>query len=233
MIMPAGQDIAALFSSISGRYDFLNHFLSLNIDKRWRKKLVQFSTAAPNAKVLDICTGTGDIIIEFAKTNDSTKCFGVDFSEKMLEVAKNKIQRSQLSNHIELKKADALDLPFESDSFDIAFMGFGLRNITDTAKAIQEAVRVLKKGGKFFILEFSPKQIGPTGWLYKNYLKFIIPILGGFISGDKKAYRHLATSIPDFLEPEKLSQLMQAQGCTNIKTTPLTSGIAYIYEGTK
>ena len=231
--MPAANDIAALFSSICGRYDFLNHFLSLNIDKRWRKKLVQLSGDSGEIEVLDICTGTGDIVIEYAKRNNSSKCFGVDFSEKMLEAAQKKIEKSGLGDQIQLRKGDATELGFEDDRFDIAFMGFGLRNISDTAKAVQEAMRVLKKGGRFFILEFSPKQIGIGGWLYKNYLKFIIPVLGGYISGDKKAYRHLASSISDFLEPEKVSQLMQDNGYTNIKTTALTSGIAYIYEGTK
>ena len=114
-----------------------------------------------------------------------------------------------------------------------AFMGFGLRNLGDTAKGIRESIRVLKKGGKLFILEFSPVQTGLTGWLYKNYLKVIIPVLGGYISGDKNAYRYLAASIPDFLEPQNVLQLMKAQGYVNIKATSLTSGIAYIYEGTK
>ena len=103
----------------------------------------------------------------------------------------------------------------------------------DTVKVIRETVRVLKKGGKVFILEFSPVQSGLTGWFYKNYLKFIVPVLGGYISGDNNAYRYLAASIPDFLEPEKVLQLMKAQGYMNIKATALTNGIAYIYEGTK
>ena len=231
--MPKTQDIAALFSSISPRYDFLNHFLSLNTDKIWRRKLIGLSKISPDAKVLDICTGTGDILIEFAKKSGSSQCFGVDFSGKMLKFAEKKAKKLNLSQKIHLIKADATDIPLEDDYFDTVFMGFGLRNIADTAKAIQETIRVLKKDGKVFILEFSPRQTGLIGFFYRFYLKFVIPTLGGFISGDSKAYRYLSTSIPDFLKPEKVLQLMKAQGYTNIKATKLTNGIAYIYEGTK
>jgi len=231
--MPANRDIAALFSSISGRYDFLNHFLSLNIDKMWRKKLVRSLGVSADHRVLDVCTGTGDIVIEFAKNSKSSQCFGIDFSGKMLEIAQRKVEKSGLGRRIRLMQADAMNIPFDEEFFDVVFMGFGMRNLPDTAKGIQETIRVLKKGGKVLILEFSPRQSGLAGWFYKIYLKFVVPVLGGYISGDSNAYRYLATSIPDFLEPEKVSQLMKAQGYTNIKATPLTSGIVYIYEGTK
>ncbi|MHC4222151.1 MAG: bifunctional demethylmenaquinone methyltransferase/2-methoxy-6-polyprenyl-1,4-benzoquinol methylase UbiE, partial [Planctomycetota bacterium] len=209
--MPKPQDIAALFSSISPRYDFLNHFLSLNTDKIWRRRLINLSNTCPEAKILDICTGTGDIVIEFAKKSGSSQCFGVDISEKMLELAQKKVDKAGLSQKISLTQADAIDIPFDEGVFDTVFMGFGLRNIADTTKAIQETIRVLKRDGKIFILEFSPRQTGLIGWFYKFYLKFIIPTLGGWISGDSKAYRYLSTSIPDFLEPEKVLQLMKAQ----------------------
>jgi len=225
--------MADLFSSISGRYDFLNHLLSLNIDKMWRKKLVTLSTASVDTRILDVCTGTGDIAIEFAKSNRSSQCFGIDISEKMLAIAQTKIEKARLDQRVSLLKADAMDIPFDDGFFDAVFMGFGLRNLPDITKGIQETIRVLKKGGKVFILEFSPRQSGLTGWLYKNYLKFIVPVIGGCISGDRKAYRYLVSSIPAFLEPEKVSKIMKAQGYTNIKATPLTGAIAYIYEGTK
>ncbi len=231
--MLASPDIAALFSSISGRYDFLNHLLSLNIDKMWRKKLVRLSSVFAGARILDICTGTGDIVIEFAKSNSSSQCFAIDISEKMLAIAQVKIKKAGLNQQIRLMQADAMHIPFDENFFDVAFMGFGLRNLGDTVKGIRETVRVLKKGGKVFILEFSPVQSGLTGWFYKNYLKFVVPVLGGYISGDNNAYRYLAASIGDFLEPENVLQLMKAQGYMNIKATALTNGIAYIYEGTK
>ncbi len=155
--MLASPDIAALFSSISGRYDFLNHLLSLNIDKMWRKKLVRFSSVFAGARILDICTGTGDIVIEFAKSNSSSQCFGLDISEKMLTIAQMKIEKAGLNQQIRLMQGDAMHIPFDEDLFDVAFMGFGLRNLGDTAKGIRETVRVLKKGGKVFILEFSPR----------------------------------------------------------------------------
>ena len=231
--MPTVQDIAALFSSISGRYDFLNHFLSLNIDKRWRKKLVRLSNVSAATRILDLCTGTGDIVIEFAKSNDSNLCFGVDISDKMLAIAQIKILKAGLGERIRLTQANATEIPFGEGFFDTVFIGFGLRNLPDVAKGIQETIRVLKKDGKIFILEFSPRQHGLVGWFYKFYLKFVIPVIGGYISGDRKAYRYLSTSIPAFLESQRVSQLMKQQGYTNVKATPLTGGIAYIYEGTK
>jgi len=231
--MPTAQDIAALFSSISSRYDFLNHLLSLNIDKRWRKKLVRLSSASAGTKTLDLCTGTGDIVIEFAKSNESSQCFGIDISDKMLGIAQIKIAKAGLDGRIRLVQGDAMDLPFDEGFFDTVFIGFGLRNLPDVAKGIRETIRVLKKGGKIFILEFSPRQNGLAGWFYKIYLKFVIPVIGGYISGDRKAYRYLSTSIPGFLESQRVSQLMKEHGYTNVKTTPLTGGIAYIYEGTK
>lgn len=231
--MSATQDIAALFSSISGRYDFLNHLLSLNIDKMWRKKLIRLSSVSAGARILDLCTGTGDIVIEFAKSNGSSQCFGIDISEKMLAICQMKIGKAELDQRIHLMQADAMDIPFVEGDFEAVFIGFGLRNLPDVRKGIQETIRVLKKGGKVFILEFSPRQRGLAGWFYKKYLKFVVPVIGGYISGDARAYRYLATSIPTFLEPENVLQLIKAQGYTNIKATPLTGGIAYIYEGTK
>ena len=231
--MSPTQNIASLFSSISRRYDFLNHFLSLNIDKSWRKTLVAFAGHFDGAEILDLCTGTGDVAIEFAKRNTSGKCFAIDLSEEMLVIAKRKITKAGLTAQISLKQADAMALPFDKGSFDVVFIAFGLRNIPDRSRAIHETIRVLKKGGKIFILEFSPKQSGLTGWFYKIYLKFIVPLIGGYISGDRQAYRYLAASIPNFLEHGKVSELMKSQGYTNIKATPLTAGIAYIYEGTK
>ena len=231
--MHIAPDIAALFSSISSRYDFLNHFLSLNIDKRWRKKLVGLARASAGARTLDLCTGTGDIVIEFAKSNESSQCFGIDISDKMLAIAQKKIAKEGLDGRICLTQANAMEIPFEEGFFDTVFIGFGLRNLPDVAKGIQETIRVLKKDGKIFILEFSPRQNGLAGWFYKKYLKFIIPVIGGYISGDRRAYRYLSTSIPSFLEPQRVSQQMKEHGYTNVKTTPLTGGIACIYEGTK
>ena len=231
--MSATRDIAALFSSISGRYDFLNHLLSLNIDRIWRKKLVRRSSDPAATRILDICTGTGDIVIEFAKNNSSSQCFGIDISEEMLAIAQRKTEKAGLNRRIRLMQADAMDIPFDEGFFDAVFIGFGLRNLPDFTKGIQETIRVLKKGGKVFILEFSPRQNGLTGWFYKNYLKFVVPVIGGCLSGDSGAYRYLAGSIPNFLKHEKVAGLMKAQGYKDIKATPLTGGIAYIYEGTK
>lgn len=223
----------ALFSAISKRYDFLNHLLSFNFDKTWRKKLIKLSASSGQTKILDICTGTGDIVIAFAKRNPLSRCFGIDLSEKMLEIAQAKMEKSALDQQIILLQADALNLPFEQNTFDIAFMGFGLRNLSDPLKGIQETKKVLKKGGKVFILEFSPETDRSINWFYKVYLNRIVPFLGRCISANNTAYKYLASSIPAFLAPDKVTDLMKDQGYINVKATPLTKGIVYIYEGTK
>jgi len=151
----------------------------------------------------------------------------------MLAIAQRKITKAGLDRQISLTQADAMNIPFDDDFFDIIFIGFGLRNLPDPAKGLQETIRVLKKGGKIFILEFSPTQKGPIGWLYKIYLKLIVPVIGGYISGRRHAYKYLTSSISKFLDHEKVSDLMKEQGYTNIKATPLTGQIAYIYHATK
>ena len=192
------------------------------------------SCALPGARILDLCTGTGDLAIEFAKQDASCHCFGIDISDKMLEIAKAKVEKLGLPDQIELLEADAMNIPFDDGSFDIVCMGFGLRNLPDAENGIREISRVLKKDGKVLILEFSPTQRGVLGWLYnKIILKFMIPVIGGCVSGSRNAYKYLSTSVDGFLTPEKVLEIMSDQGLTNVTATPLTSGIAYIYEAGK
>lgn len=232
--MPSSRETASMFSSISRRYDFLNHFMSFNFDKRWRKKLIERSGVSAGDKVLDLCTGTGDIAIAFAKHDATIHCVGVDISDKMLEVAAGKVEKLGLADRIELVEADAMSIPFADDSFDIVCMGFGLRNLPDAAGGIKEIARVLKKGGRVFVLEFSPVQKGVLGWLYKRIvLPVMVPVVGRFVSGSKEAYKYLSTSIDGFPRPGEVVGVMSKQGLTNVTATPLTSGIAYIYEASK
>ncbi|MCK4999313.1 MAG: class I SAM-dependent methyltransferase, partial [Anaerohalosphaera sp.] len=142
--MPSSSETALLFSSIARRYDFLNHFFSLNMDRQWRRKLVKLAGATDNARVLDLCTGTGDILLGFAGSNDTVSCVGVDISDKMLEIAERKVEKRGFAGRTELICTDAMNIPFADGKFDVVCVGFGLRNLPDAAKGIAEMGRVLK-----------------------------------------------------------------------------------------
>ncbi len=227
------QENKRLFTAIAVRYDLLNHLLSWNIDRRWRKKLVDFAGVKPGERILDLCTGTGDIAIRFARMHETKEITGIDFSEAMLKTAKRKIKKGKLESKIRLLQGDALHLPFENGSFDVVSIGFGLRNLTDRESGIYETVRILKDGGRVLILEFSPPQHTLFGWGYNVYLKTVIPVLGGMVSGSMEAYRYFSASIADFLKPYEVTELMRKVGLKNIQAESLTGGIAYIYKGEK
>jgi demethylmenaquinone methyltransferase/2-methoxy-6-polyprenyl-1,4-benzoquinol methylase len=211
----------------------LNHLLSWNIDQRWRRKLVESAGVKPGERILDLCTGTADIAIRFARVNEKVEITGIDFSEAMLKLARRKIEKRKLNGKITLLQGDALHLPFENGSFDIVSIGFGLRNLTDRQGGIDEMVRILNNGGRVLILEFSPPQKTLFGWGYNVYLKTVIPVLGGLVSGSIEAYRYFSSSVAGFLRPDEVTELMRKAGLKNIQARSLTGGIAYIYKGEK
>jgi len=232
-----------LFSKIAAKYDFLNHLLSLNIDKRWRRKLVKCAGVSakggsafvrkPGDSILDVCTGTGDVAIRFAQSDCVSEIVGIDLSDQMLQIARRKTENNGLGGRVKLLMGDALNLPFEDNSFDIVTIGFGLRNLTDYKRGISEMARVLKEGGRLVILEFSLPREGLLGAWYRLYLNTIIPAVGGIISGSMNAYRYLSTSIANFPKPREIVNLMEAAKLKNIYWKALTGGIAYIYRGEK
>jgi demethylmenaquinone methyltransferase/2-methoxy-6-polyprenyl-1,4-benzoquinol methylase len=222
-----------LFSAIADRYDLLNHLLSLNIDRRWRKKLVRCAGAKRGDKILDLCTGTGDVAIRFAKNNEAAEIVGVDLSEEMLRIARRKTRKNGLGRRITLLRADALQLPFEDNRFDTVTIAFGLRNIEHRGRGISEMVRVLKKSGQLLILEFSPPRNDLFGVFYRLFLKTIIPAVGGIVSGSSRAYRYLSSSIAGFPGPDEIISLMKTEGLRKLQAERLTCGIAYLYRGKK
>lgn len=222
-----------MFSAIAVRYDFLNHLLSWNIDRRWRRMLVEYAGIKPGERILDVCTGTGDLAIRFTRSDKSSEIIGIDFSEEMLQIAQKKMERKGLSDRIRLLQGDALHLPFENDSFDVVSIGFGLRNLTDRKGGILEMARVLKKYGRILILEFAPPRNNLFGLGYNVYLKTAIPVIGGIVSGSMDAYRYFSSSIAGFLQPAEIVELMGSANLRNILCQPLTKGIAYIYRGEK
>ncbi len=231
--MQARPAINDFFSRVAPKYDLLNHLLSLGIDRRWRKALVDHAEVGVGERALDLCTGTGDIAIEFARRGRAGEIVGVDLSGRMLAVARQKLDRLGLQGRVALQEADCLDLPFEDGSFDIATIGFGLRNLADYEQGIAEIARVLRAGGRLLILEFSLPRAVLFSRLYRLYLNRSIPFIGGIASGDRNAYRYLASSIQGFLKPEEVLELMKARGLRSVRFKELTGGIASIYRGIK
>jgi demethylmenaquinone methyltransferase/2-methoxy-6-polyprenyl-1,4-benzoquinol methylase len=230
---PDPTDVRDLFAVIARRYDLLNHVLSCSIDRLWRRRLVRLAGAGRvGGTVLDICCGTGDIALAFRRRTDA-RVVGVDFSREMLAVARRKAGSAKGGRAIGLVCADALALPAADGSFGVATMGFGLRNLSDYGGGIAEAVRVLIPGGRLLILEFAPPAHRAVLFLYRLYLRFAVPIIGGLLTGSMSAYEHLSDTIAGFLEPREVIDAMAARGLDNVRAVRLTAGIAYIYIGEK
>jgi demethylmenaquinone methyltransferase/2-methoxy-6-polyprenyl-1,4-benzoquinol methylase len=222
-----------LFAKIARRYDFLNHLLSLNIDRAWRTRLVRLAEAQPGDKILDVCAGTGDIAIRFARDNGVGDIMGVDLTDEMLRIARRKAKVNKIGSKITLLKGDGLNLPFPADSFDIVTIGFGLRNLGHHQRGISEMVRVLRPGGRLLILEFSPPGDGLVGRLYNLYLNTAIRAVGGIVSGSAQAYGYLSRSIAEFPKPQQIVEFMRAEGLVQLRCERLSGGIAYMYKGHK
>ena len=223
--------VAKMFDNIAFRYDFLNQILSLGIHHRWRKKAVSNFINDKPSLVLDIATGTGDFAIEALNAKPG-KVIGVDISEGMLKFGKQKINKLNLQDKIELKVGDAENLDFIDNSVDVITVGFGVRNYENLEKGLQNMFRVLKPGGKLVILEFS-KPRGNFKYLYNFYFKYITPTVGKVFSKDNAAYTYLPSSVQAFPDGEKFIHILESLGYKNAKATALTFGIASIYTATK
>ncbi|HOE14257.1 MAG TPA: bifunctional demethylmenaquinone methyltransferase/2-methoxy-6-polyprenyl-1,4-benzoquinol methylase UbiE [Candidatus Saccharicenans sp.] len=223
---------AKLFSVIAKNYDFLNRLLSFNLDCAWRRRLVSLSCFRPGDKILDVCTGTGDIAIEFARrgAHDVT---GIDLSAGMLARAQQKIEKLNLATKIKLETGSALNLPYGDQTFDLVTIGFGLRNLPDYSRGISEMARVLKPSGRLLILEFSLPPNKLTYGFYSLYLKNYLPLAGRLFSGSAQAYSYLASSIFSFLKPEEVMALMRQMGLRNLSCLNLTAGVITLYSGQK
>jgi len=225
--------VATMFNSIAHSYDFLNHFLSFGIDRMWRKKAIRIiSGSYKNPKILDVATGTADLSIA-AMRADPVSITGIDISEKMLEIGRDKIKRKGLSDRIQLINADSENIPFEDNSFDVAIVAFGVRNFPDPLKGLSEMTRVVRAGGMVMVLEFSKPSRFPVRHLYYLYFLRILPLIGRIFSGNREAYRYLPESVMQFPDNEKFMNLMNQAGLSQVRQKRLTSGVASIYTGLK
>ena len=227
------KQVESMFNDIAPKYDFLNHFLSLGIDKIWRRKVIRRIVKDNPSEVLDIATGTADLAIMLAKKLLEVKIIGVDLAENMLDVGRKKVNNLKLSNRISLKQGDSLSLPFADDSFDSAMVAFGVRNYENPVKGMQETYRVLRKDGTFYVLEFSMPRSFPMVQLYRFYFKAILPLIGRMVSGHKQAYTYLPESVSAFPDGNDFILLMEKAGFNSCKFKKLSFGIATIYEGRK
>ncbi|WP_455382741.1 bifunctional demethylmenaquinone methyltransferase/2-methoxy-6-polyprenyl-1,4-benzoquinol methylase UbiE [Salinispira pacifica] len=226
-------DVHDMFSRVVPTYDLLNHLFSFNVDRLWRSKIVRMARLPSEAHVLDVATGTADLAIAFARAHDDCRVVGVDFVEEMLVRGREKVARSGLGDRIELLHGDALSMPFDSDSFDVATIAFGLRNLNDFTGGIREMTRVVRPGGKVMVLEFSPPPPTLFGRIYNWYLRTVMPKLGGRVSGWEPTYGYLYSSINAFLDHKALADLMRSEGLDDIEMAKLSGGIAYIHAGVK
>lgn len=228
--------IQLMFDSIAKRYDLTNTVLSFRLHRYWNRELVKkVKKTLPGHTLLDLCSGTGDIALEYLKaSNIPCRAYFIDFSPEMLAFAKEKSREKAAPKHrIEFIEADVQHIPLASDFADNATMAYGIRNVKNPAVCIREAHRLLKKGGVFGILELTQ----PTNPLLKAghtfYLRFILPILGKLLTDNQEAYRYLSNSIHTFIAPSEIEKMMKEAGFSETECFPLTGGIATIILGRK
>jgi demethylmenaquinone methyltransferase/2-methoxy-6-polyprenyl-1,4-benzoquinol methylase len=220
--------VADMFDNISHKYDLLNHTLSLGIDILWRKKAIKLLKPFTPQTVLDIATGTGDFAIEAVKLKPQ-EIIGVDISEGMLEVGRNKITKKGLTNIIELKYGDAESIAFEDNKFDAITVAFGVRNFENLKKGLSEMFRVTNVGGHVIIIEFSKPGKFPVKQLYNFYFNTILPKIGKVVSKDNAAYQYLPESVAAFPDGVEFLRILNEVGYKEAKCIPLTFGISSIY----
>ncbi len=227
------RQVRRIFSTISDRYDFLNHFLSAGRDIAWRRFMVRRLRFFQTRRLLDLATGTGDVAIEAARTHPRIQVSGLDFAGPMLKAAQPKIKRRGLSDRINTLQGDALNLPFSDEHFDAVTVAFGIRNMPDRVRVLQEIRRVLVPGGGLSILEFTTPQGPFFRSIYFFYLTRLLPRLARWFTQNPEAYQYLAESIMQFPYPEDFVREIREASFLEVRKFPLTGGITYLYEGRK
>ncbi|QRK06128.1 bifunctional demethylmenaquinone methyltransferase/2-methoxy-6-polyprenyl-1,4-benzoquinol methylase UbiE [Archangium violaceum] len=224
-------EVRQMFSSIATRYDVTNEVLSFGVHRLWRRAAVRLSGAREGNAILDCATGTGDLALAFKrKVGASGRVVGTDFCKEMLDSAPAKAAREGLQ--VEFQVADAMDLPFASDSFDVASIAFGIRNVDDPVKCLKEMARVVRPGGRVVVLEFG-QPTGFFGALFRVYSKVVMPTIGGLLTGNRAAYEYLPRTSAAFPAGDKFLSLMDQAGAYQERVAhPMMFGTSYVYVGT-
>jgi demethylmenaquinone methyltransferase/2-methoxy-6-polyprenyl-1,4-benzoquinol methylase len=230
--MAKKEQVRSMFNNIAGKYDFLNHFLSAGIDRRWRKRVIKILRKKQPGRILDVATGTADLAIAESDLNPD-KIVGVDIADQMLDIGREKLEKKKLTQLITLENGDSENLRFDEGSFDAVTVAFGVRNFENLDQGLKEMYRVLDHGGTAVVLEFSRPRNFPVKQLYSFYFRYILPLLGRIISRHNSAYTYLPESVGSFPDGEAFIQRLQAAGFTNCTHRPLTFGIATVYTGEK
>lgn len=227
--------VRSMFSSIARRYDLLNHLLSLNIDRSWRRFTVRMVPPQAGVPILDCCTGTADLAIEYDRAGGGkSPILGADFCREMLLVGGTKVRKLGAESRITLVEGDSLDLPVPDDTFGVVTVAFGLRNVGDTARGLSEMVRAARPGGKVAVLEFSRPTAPVLGRLYLFFFKQVLPRVGQAVMPNQHdAYSYLPATVLQFPDGQELADMMTRAGLEDVKFHPLTLGIATLYVGTK
>jgi demethylmenaquinone methyltransferase/2-methoxy-6-polyprenyl-1,4-benzoquinol methylase len=231
----SGQRVRAMFGSIAPRYDLLNHLLSLNIDRRWRRFTTRAVPPEPGVPVLDCCTGTADLALAYHRAgHGASPVVATDFCHEMLALGVRKVEKAGASGNITLVEADTQRLPLPSDTFGVVTVAFGLRNVSDTVRGIDEMIRVTRPGGKLAILEFSRPRGPMLGRLYMAFFRHVLPRVGQAVApNDHAAYHYLPSSVLQFPDGQAMLDLLASRGLVEARSHPLTFGIATLYVGTK
>jgi demethylmenaquinone methyltransferase / 2-methoxy-6-polyprenyl-1,4-benzoquinol methylase len=227
--------VRRMFGEIAGRYDFLNHLLSLNIDRYWRWRTVRRVPPTGEGPILDLCTGTGDLALAYHRASGGrARIVAADFCHPMLVVGDRKRRDAGANGQLAFVEADAQRLPFPDDYFSIVCVAFGLRNVSDTDRGLAEMTRVCRRGGKVAVLEFSIPRWQPLGWVYGWYFRRVLPRIGQALARNRQdAYHYLPASVGEFPSGEALAERMRRTGLAEVVFSPLTMGVATLYVGTK
>lgn len=234
MIDKSEARVRRMFGEIAGRYDLLNHLLSLNVDRYWRWRAVRQAPPG-DGPILDLCTGTGDLALAYYRASrGQARIVAADFCHPMLVLGEQKRSRSGVNGQLTFVEADAQRLPFPDDYFAIVCVAFGLRNVTDTDRGLGEMARVCRPGGRVVVLEFSMPQRQPLRAVYSWYFRRVLPRIGQALARNRQdAYRYLPESVGEFPSGEALAERMRAAGMSSVSHRPLTLGVATLYVGVK
>lgn len=228
---PKKVQVREMFDHIAPKYDLLNHTLSMNVDRLWRRRVVRILRRSHARRILDIATGTGDLAIDLARRIPGAQVLGVDLSEGMLEVARRKVAARGLDARIVLDRGDAEHLGVADASVDAVTVAFGVRNFGDLEAGLREMARAIKPGGRVVILEFSRPRNRLFRALYEFYSDRILPRIGGLVSKDRRAYAYLPASVREFPAPQEFMAMMTRAGFKNCRARSQSFGIAQIYIG--